>query len=417
MSWQDLISEAMRMQVYGFSLAEKVLKLRLGMSPGTITLADGTVMPLAPSKYNDGTWGWNKFAFRAQNTRSRWDIDQHGDIHGMWQADPFRVSTEVYLPMAKCLLFRTSTHKNNPEGFSMLRRAYRPWYMKKRIEEGEAIGVDRDIGGMPVLELPMQLMKEDASDAEKALRARMTELVQQIRNDEQGGITIPAELEDGVESGFRLRLMSTGGSRQFDTNVIVRRYAQEILTSVLCPFLVLGQDKTSSSYSMVSSSTSTFVMALGATLEMIFDVFNRCAVHPLMMLNNVPPEEWPVVKYGDIETPNLKELADFLSPLLAQGAVTPNPEMENRLLEFAGLPPRPEGAPMPTPKPAAPPAPAPGAVPSVDEANALAKHGPLDRLPGVVERLAKLRKQAQVDGDTVLQDEMTTAIQSLLQRL
>ena len=54
---------------------------------------------------------------------------------------------QVVIPMEKCLLFRTQTHKNNPEGRSILRNAYRSWYFKKRIEEIEGVGIERDLAG------------------------------------------------------------------------------------------------------------------------------------------------------------------------------------------------------------------------------------------------------------------------------
>jgi hypothetical protein len=36
----------------------------------------------------------------------------------------------------------------------MLRTAYRPWFMKKRLEEFESIGIERDLAGLPIMWLP-----------------------------------------------------------------------------------------------------------------------------------------------------------------------------------------------------------------------------------------------------------------------
>ena len=83
----------------------------------------------------------------------RWIFDTSGGVQGIVQLAP-PYYQNVTLPIEKCLLFRTTTVKGNPEGRSMLRNAYRPWYMKKRIEEFEAIGVERDLAGLPVGKVP-----------------------------------------------------------------------------------------------------------------------------------------------------------------------------------------------------------------------------------------------------------------------
>ena len=42
------------------------------------------------------------------------------------------------IPISKAMLFRTESAKDNPEGRSILRNAYRSWYFKRRIQEIEA---------------------------------------------------------------------------------------------------------------------------------------------------------------------------------------------------------------------------------------------------------------------------------------
>lgn len=61
------------------------------------------------------------------------------------------------IPMSKAMLFRTESVKDNPEGRSILRNAYRSWYFKRRIQEIEAIGIERDLAGLPVIHAPERL--------------------------------------------------------------------------------------------------------------------------------------------------------------------------------------------------------------------------------------------------------------------
>src|SRR3990167_5649507 len=100
-----------------------------------------------PSRYSDGRIGIRKLGFRGQETLLRWEFDDHGGVQGMIQQAPpgFKL---VEIPIAKSLLVRVSSEKNNPEGISLLRNAYRPYYIKTNIEEIEVIGAERDMTGV-----------------------------------------------------------------------------------------------------------------------------------------------------------------------------------------------------------------------------------------------------------------------------
>ncbi|WP_155274431.1 hypothetical protein [Piscirickettsia salmonis] len=48
-------------------------------------------------------------------------------------------------------MFRTTSRKGNPEGRSILRNAYQPWYYKKNLESIESIGIERNLVGLLTL--------------------------------------------------------------------------------------------------------------------------------------------------------------------------------------------------------------------------------------------------------------------------
>ena len=115
-TWTDLISEAMSMLQYGFSLMEIVYKRRCGDAPE----------PWMRSRFKDGRIGWRGMPGRAQETIYRWLTDELGNFEMVEQISPPDYQT-VTIPMEKLLLFRTSTHKNSPLGRSVLRSAWRAW--------------------------------------------------------------------------------------------------------------------------------------------------------------------------------------------------------------------------------------------------------------------------------------------------
>ena len=143
-TWQDFISEALSFLIYGWSVHEIAYKRR------TPLVRDEEGFVTSTSKYDDGKVGWKRLPIRAQETLFEWDFaEESGVINGMVQMPPPNFDRR-YIPSNRMIHFRTTAHKNNPEGKSILRNAYRPWYFKKKMEEIEGIGVERDLAGLPM---------------------------------------------------------------------------------------------------------------------------------------------------------------------------------------------------------------------------------------------------------------------------
>lgn len=329
--FEDLISEIMSMLVFGWSYFEICYKRRGGPSKD----------PLKDSRFTDNRIGWRKLAIRSQDTLNDWEFDEDGGIKGMWQISPPSYNL-VFIPIEKALLFRTRSTKGNPEGRSILRNAYRSWYLLKRIQEIEAIGVERDLAGLPKLEVPIDYLLSGASSAQKSLLDDFKKMVSEIKRDEREGVIVPAEEMMGPDgkpykTGFKLSLMSTGGSRQLNTDAIITRYEQRIAMSVLADFIMLGMDKVGS-FALASSKTHLFGVALGAWLRSIAAVFNRFAIPRLLALNGYDMEEMPRLTPGDIEAPPLDELGAFLEKTVKIGLVKPDETLERAVRRMAGLP-------------------------------------------------------------------------------
>lgn len=323
MSWADTISEILSMFVYGWSFHEIIYKYRRGPKQKD---------PRYRSKYDDGRIGWRKMPIRSQSSLFGWVFDpEDGGIIAMEQqsAPDYRVRT---IPLSKGLLFRTEVSRDNPEGKSLLRNAYRPWYFKKRIEEIEGIGIERDLAGLPVL-IPKEGVDiwDDQNPQSTQLRSRAEYLVKNIRRDTQEGVVIPP--------GWELKLLSTGGSRQFDTNAIINRYDQRIAIVLLADIVMLGADKVGS-FALANVKKSLLAASIEAQTTNICEVFNKYAIRPLCDMNYFSgATDYPKLKCSEIEIPDLNELGDFFQKtgLTIDG----DPELEAYLREVASMP---EGA-------------------------------------------------------------------------
>ena len=331
---EDFIGEILSMLWAGFAPFEVVYKLRKGLDQ-----EDGSLK----SKYNDGKFGWRRIEIRAQDTISKWGFDEDQGISGFYQSDGDFYQEEKFIPVKKALLFRVNKEKNNPEGESLLRAAVVPYHFIKRIQEYEAIGIERNLNGMPVMQVPAEILSPNASPAERATRDELEDFVKSVRNDERYGALIPAETkEDGSPSGYKFKFETpTGGTKVTDTDTVIKRYRAEIMMMFMTQFLVMGTEKVGS-YSLASSMTGLLSTSIGSILKEIKAVINQFLIPRRQELNGVSPDLNPTIEHGDIESRDLDEVAKYLQALMATGAVSPSEALERHLLTIGDLPLPPE---------------------------------------------------------------------------
>lgn len=319
MSWADTISEILSMLSYGFSFHEIVYKVRRGPYEKNSKYK---------SKYSDGRIGWRRMPIRSQDTLHEWMFDNEGDIKAFVQDIPTSGKIAV-IPLTKGLLFRTRVIRDNPEGKSLLRNAYRPWYFKKHIEEIEGIGIERDLAGFPVLIAPDGLdLWNDEDPKLKKLRQNAEEMISNVRRDSEEGVLLP--------NGWDFKLLTSGSSRQFDTNAIINRYDYRIAITMLSDLVLLGGEKTGS-FAMAESKESLLATALNAQLLNIADIFNNYAVPKLIHYNNFEDiTEYPKIVPGNLQTPSLKEIALLLRSMGVN--ISGDMELMNHLRKISSLP-------------------------------------------------------------------------------
>lgn len=328
-TWADTLSEILSFLTYGWSYHEIVYKRRMGKSSA----------PVINSKYADGLIGWKKLPIRAQDTLFGWEYkDRTDDLIGMTQQPPPDYD-KVTIPIDKALHFRTRSRKDNPEGRSILRTAYRAYYFKKRLEEIEGYGMERDLAGFPVLYSPagVDVWDDEDPDMVKAYY-RAEDIVSSIRRDALEGLVLPGGFEEGT--GWKLELLASSGKRQFDTNDIIERYDKRIATSVLADFVMLGQQQVGS-FALADSKTKTFALAVGTYLDVICEVFNNQGIPRLIDVNGEHFKgitDYPKMVHGDIEEVDVEQFANYLEKMVGIGAIVPDEELEEHVRRVGNLP-------------------------------------------------------------------------------
>ena len=328
-SWADTLIEILSMLPYGWSYHEIVYKVRGGPESKDTRFK---------SAHGDWKYGWRKLPIRGQDSLQRWiylgdDFDQ---LLGMRQLPaPSFIPRDI--PIEKSLLFRPSSHKNNPEGRSILRNAYLDWYFKKNIQRIEAIGIERDLAGLPVLRVPDVLFSPSATADQKSILEDYKRIATNLRRDEQEGLVMPSSFDQNGNRQYDVSLLTTGGTRQFNTDPVLQRYDRRIAMTVMADWLFIGHQATGS-FALIDNKTDIFVTAIGSFLDSIAEIFNRYAIPRLWEMNGWPLDRLPKWVPGDIESPDLAKLGPYISQLAGAGINLLDKTTEDFLKRAAGLP-------------------------------------------------------------------------------
>jgi hypothetical protein len=352
--WANTLTEIITFLPYGWSFLEVVYKYRLGRSDDSSK----------DSNFNDGKLGLRKISLRAQETLDKWEFDDNGGVLGMWQLAPPDFK-KVFIPIDKALLFRTTTRKGNPEGKSVLRNVYTAYWYKKQLAKIEAIGIERNLAGLPIAWVPPDIMQKDAPADKRAVYEQVKRIVTNVRNDESAGIVMPLAYDRNGNKMYDLTLLSaSGGTQTAEVGQTVDRYARQMAMALLADFILLGHEKVGS-FALSREKTLVFSVALGAWCDAVCDVVNRHLIPKLVRMNGWTPMAFPKLVHGKVSPISLQDAADLISKMAkVPGYVLYQaPEVEQYLLERAGIPvpasvpgdgkqtaPNPAGVPVPNPQ-------------------------------------------------------------------
>lgn len=258
-TWQDHLIDALLMTFYGWSMFTITYE-RVG-----------------------GRMLWRKFKMLGHDTVQRWLIAPDGGLDGVQQWPHLWPSP---IPIERMVVYRFRKTRNNPEGESILRPAWVPWYYLKNMQQIEAIGIERNLKGLPVIYPPFGADMSDGG-TDKTIAQQM---VRNLRTDEQGGVTMPAPVGEAPHQQWRLELLSPGTQgNAVDTDMVISRYEKRILMSALAQFLMLGQDNVGS-LATFEGANDFFTMAVNSIADNIADTFSKYAVTRLLRLNGMDPD-------------------------------------------------------------------------------------------------------------------------------
>jgi phage gp29-like protein len=230
------------------------------------------------------------------------------------------------IPRDKLLVLTNHKRGKRLAGISLLRPAYKHWYIKDKIYKIDAIAIERQGLGMPKIKTPGAAGKKD--------KARIRELARNIRASEEGYIETP--------EGFEFEFMDMHANSTRDPEKSINHHDRQIMKAVLAQFIELGSQGSSGSYNLSIDQSRMFLASLEGAAKNIARALNRDVVDRIIDENGFSVEERPRIKFGKIGDENIEVISSAMQKLVAVNAITMDWELEEFLRKTLRLPALPE---------------------------------------------------------------------------
>lgn len=296
--WRRVLREILGMLWAGFWIVEPVWETR-----------------------EDGLVHLRKLGSRLPSSVFRWQIARDGGLEGIVQraVNPATGAQEVIPINARDLILYVHEKEGADwSGISVLRSAYKHWYMKDWLYRIGVINTERG-GGFPVISLPPDATPADLDAAHN--------VGESVHIHERAYVIEPP--------GWRFRL-ETGVTRMADVMSQVQHHDHKIASNILAQFMDLGVGE-SGSRALAGEFIDLFLMALENVITNIEDTTNHHLIKPWVDWN------WQVAGYPKLRAQNIRgfnvrRMGTILRMLADGQLVVPDEPLESFLRKAMGLP-------------------------------------------------------------------------------
>ena len=318
LNFNSFVLNSSTMAEYGFSVCEIVFKKRLGK----------TSNPQTSSKFNDGLFGIAKLSPRWQNSITKWDIDNNGDIYNVYQKGN-HYGDEVKIPYDKVLHFVMNGYNGNPEGESVLRGTFASYYNKKNIERIQRETFERGFSGFLDIAVPPRFIQRNNNTPEATFfRNNLEHFLKNVHQGKQAGLLRPAFKE------FSIELKEGKTATGLDPDKMIDRYNTEIVLCLLSDSF-MGKSKVYQGASGEQTKTRLYKSFIGIILDEIKTQVNQKLIPLIFSVNNLDEKYMPQLTYGNLDDLDFQALSWFIQSVAKNCGplLTPTYDLNNYLLE------------------------------------------------------------------------------------
>lgn len=265
--WTAHIRHAVLSLVYGFIAFEQVYQQR-----------------------TDDLFGIRKLAPRLPHTLTPNGliVAEDGGLTGIMQR-PIKGAAPIFIPIDRLVVYTHERIGANWAGQSLMRPIFGDWKLKRHALEINAIHIDRNGAGVPILTAPE--MPEGASTEDQdAAMDEYQELAESYRSGENAGMALPY--------GAKFDLKGIGGN-QLDLLGTIRYHDAEIAASMLAHFASLATAR-NGSRALGGVLVDLFSASLNATAREIAATATAHIIEDLIDLNFGEDVPAPAILCDDI---------------------------------------------------------------------------------------------------------------------
>lgn len=332
-SFDEFLREALSVNQYGFSIHEKVFRVRRRKYG---------------SKYDDGKVGIKRLPIRPQNSIEEFKYDDAGrDITTIIQRQSvqrtFALSNiakatnatfngNINIPRDRVLLIKTGNSYGKGEGVSQLYYAYDTWRDYQRYKDLEGIAASKNLNGLPVLSVPADIMTSDPNHDAYNTFNELKDQVSKIAIGQQTAVVLPSNREDMTGQGgkqYELQLLTASSSNITAITAIIQRLEKQMRDCLFAGEIGENLD---------TSKTSFLNMLVESRIKEIFTVINCDLIPHLFRENGWDETKTPKLKYGKLREIPFSEFAKAIQQLKATNSIAITPENINFIAEQVGLP-------------------------------------------------------------------------------
>lgn len=235
-----------------------------------------------------------------------------------------------------------STSPSTPLSVSPFDAAYNPWREKILINEFLIMGVQKDMAGVPILEVPQELLDAAAdpnSDAARTLDA-IKEQMGNLHAGDQAFMILPSNPWSENGGGTKMWNISfkgvDGGGRNFTLDELIDQRNRAIHKS-LGALNINSAEQGSASYNSLEGQTNIQYHYAKNDCRIMDDMLNKQVFPLLLRLNGwkVASKDIPVWEHGEMQNVSLEEFGKYIQRVKIYLPIVP--EVVNRVLEVAKI--------------------------------------------------------------------------------
>jgi hypothetical protein len=301
--WDQCLTDQLKYLRHGVAVLEEVYEVRkVGWEYRIPGQADPIIVPPRDMIC------WRKMGPRLPRTIWRWINDANDELAVVQQRAYFGANQQwklVDIPVNKCLLLVNEKQGDDWWGVSVLRGAYKPWWLMEAVQRVTAIGLERFFVGTP-----MARMDQNATDEQ---RSAMLNTLQEVRSGERSAIVYsPTDgLDCTDEKGDRSIWILQPTHAPPDSIPFLKHLESNIFTNIMARFMDLGQKETGAR-ATAEIQDDPFYLGLLAVARNICDAWNRGPIRRYVDMN------WPgVTAYPELTA---EKIAPIDAPIIASAA-------------------------------------------------------------------------------------------------